>query len=115
MYTDPLDVNGVSTPLVVLVDRARMMQGAFEGLRHIIDDRFEVPGRRAFAFRISGRHVGPLATPLGEVAATGRSIEISGMDIFLVDEDSDRVTGVWALADYLGLLMQAGVIQPLAP
>jgi hypothetical protein len=97
-----------------LVDRARMMQRAFEGLRHHIDERVEAPGRRAFAFRISGRHVGPLVTPLGEIAATGRVIEVAGMDIFLVDDDADRVTGVWAVADYLGLLMQAGVVQLLA-
>ena len=62
------------------------------------------PGRRAFAFRITGRHVGPLVTPLGTVPATGRPVEVAGMDIFEVDETLDRVTGVWAIADHARLL-----------
>ena len=111
VYADPLAVNGSSTPLQVLVDRARMMQGALEHLRHEIHERFETPGRRAFAFRILGRHVGPFSTPLGEVAATGRPVELVGMDIFLVDEEEGRITGVWAIADYLGLLIQMDAID----
>ncbi len=110
VYADPLDVNGSSTSLQVLVDRARMMQGALQDIRPHIDERFETTGRRAFAFRISGRHVGPFATPLGEIAATGRAVELVGMDIFLVDEEEGRITGVWAIADYLGLLMQLDAV-----
>jgi hypothetical protein len=111
VYADPLAVNGSSTPLQVLVDRARMMQGALQDLRHDIDERCETPGRRAFAFRILGRHVGPFATPFGEIAATGRPVELAGMDIFLVDEDEARITGVWAIADYLRVLMQMDAID----
>jgi hypothetical protein len=33
------------------------------------------------------------------------------MDIFLVDEDAGIVTGVWAIADYLGLLVQADAVR----
>lgn len=106
VYADPLAVNGSSTPLQVLVDRARMMQGALQDLGYAIDERCEAPGRRAFAFRILGRHVGPFATPLGTIAATGRPVELVGMDIFLVNEEEGRITGVWAIADYLRLLMQ---------
>ncbi len=113
VYTDPLDVNGASTPLQVLVDRARMLQAALQDVRHHIDDRFETPGREVFAFRISGRHVGPLVTPLGEVGPTGRAVEVAGMDIFVVDEEADRVKSVWAITDYLGLLMQLGAVDPL--
>ncbi len=115
VYADPLQVNGASTSLQVLVDRARMMQGALQDLRYRIDDRFETPGRRAFAFRIFGRHVGLFATPLGDVAATGREVELVGMDIFLVDEGDVRITGVWAVADYLGLLMQMGAVEGPTP
>jgi SnoaL-like polyketide cyclase len=114
VYTDPLDVNGESTALQVLVDRARMMQCALAGLRHEINERIDAPGRQAFAFRITGRHVGPLETPLGEIAATGRELHVDGMDIFLVDDEADRVIGVWAIADFLGLLMQAGAVEPSA-
>ncbi len=33
------------------------------------------------------------------------------MDIFLVDEEQARITGVWAIADYLRLLTQMGAID----
>jgi hypothetical protein len=112
VYTDPLEVNGESTALQVLVNRARMLQSALEGIHHEVRERFEGPGREAFAFQITGRHVGPLQTPLGEVAATGRNLRLSGMDIFLVDDEADLVTGVWAIADYLDLLIQAGMLEP---
>jgi hypothetical protein len=111
VYTDPVDVNGESTALQVLVDRARMLQGAFEGMRHHIKEQFEAPGRHAFAFQFSGRHVGALETPLGEIPATGRELTMRGMDIFVVDDEADRVTGVWAIADLLDVLIQAGVVE----
>lgn len=111
VYNDPLDVNGEPTALQVLIDRARMMHGAFDGLRHQIHDETEAPGRRAFAFRLTGRHVGPLETPLGVLDATGRELRIDGMDIFHVDEEADRVVGVWAIADILSLLMQAHAVE----
>ena len=109
VYSDPLDVNGESTALQAVVDRARMLQGAFEGMRHHIKERFAAPGREAFAFQLTGRHVGPLETPLGAIAATGRELTLDGMDIFVVDEEAQLVTGVWAIADLLDVLIQAGV------
>jgi hypothetical protein len=114
VYTDPVQVNGTPTALSVLVERAQMMQAAFDGLRHTVLEEFEAPGRVAFAFRISGRLVGPLTTPLGELAPTGGDVEVAGMDIFVVDEARDRVSGVWALADYLTLLVEAGAVSPWA-
>ena len=115
VYADPVVVNGETTPLQVLVDRARMMQGAFEGLTHDVHVRMEGPGRKAFAFHLSGRHAGPLVTPLGELAPTGLPLELMGMDIFEVDDERDLVTGVWAVADQLGLLVQAGAVTMVEP
>jgi predicted ester cyclase len=103
VYADPVLVNGTSTPLMVLVERAQMMQVAFDGLRHTVLEQFEAPGRLAFAF--------PLTTPLGELPPTGAEVQVAGMDIFVVDED--RVTAVWALADYLTLLIDAGAVSRL--
>ena len=111
VYADPVLVNGVPTDLTVLVDRARMMHGAFDALSHTVLERVEAPGGLAFAFRISGRLVGPLTTPLGDLPPTGRTVEVAGMDIFVVDDD--RVTAVWALADHLTLLVEAGAVSRL--
>ena len=113
VYDDPVRVNGTATPLRVLVERARMMQAAFDDLRHTILETVESPGRVAFAFRIAGRHVGPLETPLGLLAPTGLDVDVAGMDIFVVDEERDRVTDVWALADHLSLLLAAGAVTRL--
>ena len=109
VYTDPVTVNGSPTPLQVLVDRARMLQGAFDHLGHELLAQVDEPGRCSFAFRLSGRHVGPLATPLGEVAPTGRELEALAMDIFVLQGDG-RVAEIWAVADYLGLLQGAAAV-----
>ncbi len=91
-----------------LVERAGMLHGAIADLTHHLDDVVVTPGRRAFAFRIRGRHVGPLVTPLGIVPPSGQAVEVAGIDIFEVDEAVDRVTGVWAIADLAGLLASLG-------
>jgi len=108
VYTDPLRVNGVPTALVELVDRARMLQSALDPVNHEVFEQFEAPGRCALAFRLYGRHVGTLVTPLGDVAATGRMVEMRGIDIFELDDG--LVAGVWAIADWLALLSHAGTI-----
>jgi predicted ester cyclase len=108
VYTDPVRVNGVPTAFVELVERARMLQRALIPLSHEVFEQFDAPGRCAFVFRLSGCHVGPLVTPLGDVAATGQVVEMRGMDIFEIDDG--RVAGVWAIADWLALLSQAGTI-----
>ena len=113
VYADPVQVNGVATPVQVLLDRARMMQAAFDDLRHTVLETVQTPTRLAFAFRISGRHVGPLETPLGVLAPTATAVDVAGLDIFVIDEERDRVTEIWAQADYLSLLMAAGAVARL--
>ena len=112
VYTDPVDVNGHATPLAELVGRARMLRTAFAGLRHevlrVIGDGEHV----AVAFRLGGDHVGPLATPLGTVAPTGRHLTVSGMDILEIRDG--RIHAVWALSDQLDLLAQAGAVDLVA-
>jgi predicted ester cyclase len=48
------------------------------------------------------------STRSDDVAATGQVVEMRGMDIFEIDDG--RVAGVWAIADWLALLSQAGTI-----
>jgi len=108
VYTDPVTVNGSPTDLVVLVERARMLQRCFDTVGHEVDAWFATDGRCAFSFRLFGRQVGPLATPLGEVAPTGRRLDAHGMDIFEIADG--RVRGIWAILDWLDLLTQAGAV-----
>jgi predicted ester cyclase len=113
VYTDPVMVNGVLTPVDDLVVRARMVQGALSDLRHELLAGVDGGDRCAFAFRLSGRHTGTLDTPLGPLAATGRQLTVAGMDTFVLRDG--RVAEVWAVADLLGALAAAGALTAGAP
>ncbi len=114
LYADPVVVNGAATDLAVLVERARMLQGALSDLHHDVHEVIVTPGRRAFAFTITGRHSGPLTTPIGEITGSGVAVSVTGLDIFVVDEEADRVTAIWAVADWLALLVQTGAVGDLS-
>lgn len=112
VYSDPIVVNGEEGPLQEVVERARMLQGAFDELGWEVFEQVEAPGHHAFAFVISGRHTGVLQTPLGPLPATGKRLEMRGMDIFIVEDD--RVAAVWAVSDLLSLLAQAAAVKLVA-
>ena len=109
VYTDPLLVNGQPSTLIDVVQRARMLQGAFSELRPEILASADEGERCSFAFRLSGRHTGPLATPLGPVAASGRRLTLTGADVFTLR--AGKVAEVWAVSDMLGLLIEAGAVN----
>jgi predicted ester cyclase len=113
VYTDPLVVNGLKTPLAVLVERARLLQTALANLQHEIMAQVNAPAGIAFALRLVGDHIGPLATPRGLLAATGNQLELTIIDIFQIE--NDRVTAVWSLADYPALFPQAKPPPQAAP
>ena len=113
VYADPLLVNGTLTPLADVVSRARMLQGALDGLKAEVLDKVETEHRIAFAFRMSGRHRGALATPLGDVPPTGHDVSVLGMDILQVADG--LITGVWAVADLLGPLAAASAVRLTSP
>ena len=110
VYTDPVSVNGVDMPLVDLVEGARSGQGALADLRVELIEQVEAPGRVVIAFWQRGRHVGPLSTPLGEIAATGREIEIRVIDVLSITDG--RISAVQVVPDNLTLVMQLGAVQP---
>jgi predicted ester cyclase len=112
-YADPVLVNGTELPTSGLVDRARAVQGAFDGLRAELLDAVEAPERMVIAFVMTGRQVGPLATPLGTVPPTGRTVRIRTIDVLTVVDG--RVTRVWVVADELGLLQQLDAVSLNAP
>jgi predicted ester cyclase len=112
VYTDPVLVNGEPAPLSELVRRARALQRAFSELHHEITADVDSADRCAMAFRLSGRHTGPLETAIGPVAATGRELRVTGLDVFVLRDG--LVAEVWAVADTLGLLIAAGALTPAA-
>lgn len=104
LYTDPVPVNGVAMSAAELLARARMLHATYDGLHHELIDRVDSPGKAVIAFRMRGTHVGPLSTPLGVVAATGRPVEIVTIDVLTLQPDG-KVSDVRVLADELGLLL----------
>jgi hypothetical protein len=102
VYTDPVVLNGTTTPLLDLVARARAMQAAYTGLHHELLERIDAPDRLVIAFRLRGTHTGPLPTPLGTVAATGRGIDVQVIDILHLV--AGRIAAITMVGDELGLL-----------
>jgi len=84
VYADPVVVNGTELRVADLVDRARALQRAFDGLSMHILDTVETPDRVVIAFVMRGRHVGPLISPLGTVAPTHRDIEVRTIDVLII-------------------------------
>ncbi len=113
LYTDPVRINGEPMTAAELVARARTLIAAFEGLRREVIDEFEAPGRVVVVYRLTGRHVGPVPTPLGELAATGRPIEGLTIDVLFIADD--RITDVWATSDDLARLTKLDVLRLVQP
>lgn len=108
LYTDPVEINGTAMTPADLLARARVMQDSYTGLRHHLLERVEAPGQLAIAFRLSGTHTGPLPTPLGTVAASGRPIDVRVIDILTLT--GGRISRVVMVADELGLLHGIGAV-----
>jgi hypothetical protein len=108
LYTDPVRVNGTNMPVAALVQRARALHTAFDHLDATVDQQVEAPGVLVIGFRMRGRHIGPLETPLGVVPATGGDVEVRTIDILTMR--NDLVAEVFVVADELGRLVQLGAL-----
>jgi hypothetical protein len=109
LYTDPVVINGARFTAVELVARIRALQDACSDLRHEVIERVDTPGKLAVAFVLRGVHTGPLETPLGPVAATGRPFEARVIDVLtLVD---GRIAVITMVADELGRLLSLGAVR----
>lgn len=109
LYADPVVINGTAVPAPDLLARLRELHGACSDLRHEVLDRVDTPDKIAVAFVLRGVHTGPLATPLGPVAATGRPFEARVIDVLtLVD---GRIGEIVMVADELGRLLALGALR----
>jgi len=81
LYAPRVVVNGAELNLDDLVARARAMQSALSEVRHELLERVEVADKVVVAFKLHGRHTGPLRTSIGDVPATGKEVTIQGMDV----------------------------------
>ena len=119
-YTDPVRINGAAMPLAALVERARATQRAFADLETEIIAEIRAGSSVTVVFRMRGRHVGPLATPLGEIAPTGRVVERRIIDVLILDgpdgPEGGLIRELWMATDELDALLQLGALtRPIAP
>lgn len=103
LYTDPVDVNGTPIGAGDLLARVRALHRAYSGLRHEVVDVVVAPGRLVVAFRMRGTHTGPLDTPLGTVAPTGREAVIRTIDVLTIVDG--RIAAVFVVGDELSNLV----------
>ncbi|MEO6715248.1 MAG: hypothetical protein ABIM89_17750 [Mycobacteriales bacterium] len=113
VYVDPYRVNGTSMPVLQIVQRARVLHAALDGLEHVVLDRVEVANRTVLLLRQEGIHVGPLPTPLGMLAPTGRRLHRRLVEF--IEHDNHRLLQVTALGDDLERLMQAEAVCLIEP
>jgi hypothetical protein len=115
-YADPVVINGDPLALDDLIARARMLQTGLADVRRTVLDVVESPARLAFAFRLHGRHVGPLPTPLGPTEGDGAEIDILGIDILQLTPDG-HIGAITVLSGLMDELAAAGRLalatQPL--
>ena len=109
-YTDPVMVNGSAMALADVVQRARALQVALADRDVQLDRHVGAQGHEAFAFRITGRHVGVLDTPAGRFEPSGNEVVIQAIDLFVLDGASGRISEIWTIQDTLGLLLRAGAV-----
>ena len=109
LYADPVLINGTPVQVPALVERARALQGAFEGLTAEVVDHVETPDRLVIAFHLRGRHVGPLVTPIGNVMPTGREVVIRTIDILILADG--MITALWVVSDDFGMLTQLDAVR----
>jgi ketosteroid isomerase-like protein len=112
LYTDPVDVNGVTVSAADLLARARILHRAYSGLHNEVLDVVTAADRVVIAFRMLGTHTGPLPTPVGTVAPTGRPVSIRTIDVLTVVDG--RITRVIVVGDELGALVALGAVGPAA-
>jgi hypothetical protein len=108
VYAEHVVVNGAGVTLDELLARARALQAALTDVHHELLERVEAGDKLVVAFKLYGRHTGPLGTAIGPVPATGRDVWIQGMDVLTLTDG--RITGITVLADELGLLARLDAV-----
>jgi hypothetical protein len=109
LYADPVTVNGARLTAADLVARARLMQQALAEPEREVLAVADAGGSVSVAFRLAGRQVGPLDTPVGRLPASGQRIELRVIDVLTVADG--RVTGIWMVADWLPAVAAAGAVH----
>jgi hypothetical protein len=113
LYADPVTVNGAPLSAADMAARARMMQAALAAPEREVLGVVESGDAVAVAFRLAGRHVGPLDTPVGRLPASGARIDLRVIDILTFTDG--RISAITMVGDWLSALAAAGLVQAATP
>ncbi|MEY2478369.1 MAG: hypothetical protein QOG87_3684 [Actinomycetota bacterium] len=91
-----------------IVGYMRPFLEAFPDLTHEIVAYVEDGDTAAFELRISGTHTAPLASPQGEIPATGKSVEFQSCDF--VRMRGDQIVSYHVYFDMMGFMGQLGLL-----
>lgn len=109
IYAEQLQVNGSAMTLEALVERARALQAAYADLSATLLARADTENQTTIVFRMSGRHVGPLTTPLGVLPPTGKIAALQVIDLLVLRDG--RIVEIWMTADELSALTSIGALR----
>ena len=109
LYTDPVTINGAPSTVAALVARSISLNRALTDQHREVDQVVQTGDEVAVAFRLSGRHVGPLATSAGIVPPTGRRLELTIIDILTLT--GGRVSTIRMVADELAALAAVDAVS----
>lgn len=113
LYTDPVLVNGSPLGAADLVERAIALQAALADQRREVLHLVDTPEAVAVAFRLTGTHVGPLATKAGVLPATHRTATLTVIDILVLE--GGLVRQIWMVGDELGTLVGLNAVALRPP
>jgi hypothetical protein len=108
LYHDPVTVNGSPISAEDLVGRARVLKATFENMHREILDVCDAGSKVAVAFRLGGRHVGPLRTSIGMLEPSGQEISLRVIDILTIVDG--RIASIVMVGDELGVLATVGAV-----
>lgn len=108
LYVDPVHINGATLSASDLVERARSLQQALDQVEREVIEVCEAGTKVAVAFRLEGRHVGPLATSAGVLPPTGQRLSLRVIDVLSISDG--KITAVTMVADELGALAAANAV-----
>jgi steroid delta-isomerase-like uncharacterized protein len=84
------------------------LKQALPDARAVIEHLYEAAGAAIVEGRLVGTHTGPLATPDGDVAPTGASIDVRFADVSRVE--AGKIVSYHTYYDQVGLLTQLGLM-----
>ncbi len=90
-----------------LKNAIRMFRTAFPDLHMTLDDVWEIGDKVIGRCRITGTHRGPL----GDIAPTGKQVDIDAIDI--IRFAGDKCVEHWGLTDRMAMMEQLGVVPEM--